>query len=529
MAGNGIAGAAGNAGAAGGAAATGGIAGAAAGGAGSGMILTGGAAGGGTSGGNGAGGTGTAGSGAAGVGGMGGGGTAGDGGVGGRGGGVAGSAGGGAGSAGGNGGSGGAGGMVVSPWRCTTATSSPPNCIGGGRRRPSVSTVAAPLDVSDLGDVLLFSNPDGSAALWLSGPDCVVPIPALSAQGFIGTFSPSWVAASGIVDAVSSVALTVETVGPPGFAGVLCSGTCRSITGPVQVANTGIAQWVGSWIRALNGAHHAVGAENYYVGTDAFGRGRYATYPTLWLSPGTRQHLTEAFEGVATAINASDQIVGVDTSSTRAFIWQAGTTTDLGTLGGANALPLGINDTGQVIGISTLANGRSHAFLWEAGTMTDLGTLGGESSSAEAINNAGQVVGTSLTPSGATHAFIWQKGTLTDLGTLGGTTSALCRPSSETSGPQPFPVTMSVGPHDFAASQPPADDCPNRHAINDRGQVAGRSTTASGEMHAFLWQAGTMRDLGTTGSASEAVAINASGQVAIKEGSVVLYDPAVCP
>jgi len=35
------------------------------------------------------------------------------------------------------------------------------------------------------------------------------------------------------------------------------------------------------------------------------------------------------------------------------------------------------------------------------------------------------------------------------------------------------------------------------HDVNERGQVVGESTTASGEFHAFLWEKGTMIDLGT--------------------------------
>ena len=40
------------------------------------------------------------------------------------------------------------------------------------------------------------------------------------------------------------------------------------------------------------------------------------------------------------------------------------TATDLGTLGGRFSRALDINDHGQVVGISTLANGQTHATLW---------------------------------------------------------------------------------------------------------------------------------------------------------------------
>ena len=50
--------------------------------------------------------------------------------------------------------------------------------------------------------------------------------------------------------------------------------------------------------------------------------------------------------------------------------------------------------------------------------------------------------------------------------------------------------------------------------INNHGQVVGISTTAAGETHAFLWAGGRMRDLGTLGGpTSAAQAINDHGRV----------------
>src|SRR5512135_2618138 len=50
--------------------------------------------------------------------------------------------------------------------------------------------------------------------------------------------------------------------------------------------------------------------------------------------------------------------------------------------------------------------------------------------------------------------------------------------------------------------------------INDCGQVIGQSYTAAGELHAFLYSAGAMTDLGTLGgTASYATAINNRGQI----------------
>jgi probable HAF family extracellular repeat protein len=89
--------------------------------------------------------------------------------------------------------------------------------------------------------------------------------------------------------------------------------------------------------------------------------------------------------------------------------------TDLGTLD-AQLCPMNrcsqanaINARGQVVGESTTATGEQHASLWEKGTMTDLGTLGGCCSGANAINARGQVVGISGPVGQNGHAVLWTK------------------------------------------------------------------------------------------------------------------------
>ena len=48
---------------------------------------------------------------------------------------------------------------------------------------------------------------------------------------------------------------------------------------------------------------------------------------------------------------------------------------DLGTLGGTEAAAFTVNDSGQVVGTSVLADNGAHAFSWTAsGGLVDLGT-----------------------------------------------------------------------------------------------------------------------------------------------------------
>jgi hypothetical protein len=125
-----------------------------------------------------------------------------------------------------------------------------------------------------------------------------------------------------------------------------------------------------------------------------------------------------------------------------------------------------------------------HAFLWKNGTLGDLGVLpSGTSSCGQWINDSGVVVGASsngaidpLVGYPEVNAVRWERGNILNLGTLGGNQSVAW-------------------------------------GINNRGQIAGGALNTipdsyqfgvffpygATQVHAFLWQNGRMKDLGTLG------------------------------
>lgn len=119
----------------------------------------------------------------------------------------------------------------------------------------------------------------------------------------------------------------------------------------------------------------------------------------------------------AVALNESGQVVGWSAKalgedeslpkSPRAFLWQDGRLTDLGTLGGASAIPFATSERGVVVGQSQNARGEWQAFVWSSGKMTALPTLGGKFSAALAINDEGWIVGWSRAPKNVKHAVLW--------------------------------------------------------------------------------------------------------------------------
>jgi len=175
-----------------------------------------------------------------------------------------------------------------------------------------------------------------------------------------------------------------------------------------------------------------------------------------------------------------------DTAS-RATLWQGGTPTPLGTLGGSYAAAYGINNRNQAVGVaSTAGDAAGRATLWNGQRAQDLGTLSGTYGSAYDINDRGRVVGySSIAGNAASHATLWEGGRAIDLGTLGGSGSSA-------------------------------------QAVNSGGLVAGSSDLAGDRtQHATLWRNGAIVDLGALSSdgMSSALGINARGQVVGYSGS----------
>jgi len=229
-------------------------------------------------------------------------------------------------------------------------------------------------------------------------------------------------------------------------------------------------------------------------------------------------------EGIrAQAINASGQIAGATTLSSP-FLWTEGVGwlgLDTAPLPGFALLsPKYLNVWGHMAGnaFNPFVSRATplHTFLWTPGRgVRDLGTLGGNTTSASGLNDAGQVAGLSHTDDAPLprlnvpprHAFLWSAASgLQDLGSLGGRNSAAA-------------ALNSLGQVAGLSDSVDVDDPANR-----------TGPFADPLAHAFLWSpsgpsAGRMVDMGTlgTGLSSSAAALNDSGQVV---GSATT-DPAV--
>jgi probable HAF family extracellular repeat protein len=132
----------------------------------------------------------------------------------------------------------------------------------------------------------------------------------------------------------------------------------------------------------------------------------YGSEPHAFLHDGVRMRDLGTLGGsasMAIAINDAAMIVGgafpSGGSAYHAFYWLRGRMRDLGTLGGSYSFARAVNASGHIVGESmTAGDGAQHAFLYTEGVMRDLNSLvpagsGWVLTQALGINDSGQIVG----------------------------------------------------------------------------------------------------------------------------------------
>ena len=226
----------------------------------------------------------------------------------------------------------------------------------------------------------------------------------------------------------------------------------------------------------------------------------------------------------AAGINNSGQIVGdIATATGRdGFIWSNGVLEQFGAPGAPFTVGSAINNAGVAVGHAGTADGQIRALSYNAGSITTFSVFGASGSFATAVNDAGEIAGDYSSEATGGGAFHYANGVATDLGHLGGGFAAANAINSaghivgfSALDDAPFHAHGFLYAdgvmHDLGAF--PDASLSEATAINDSDQITGHGWV-QGSFHAFLYERGELKDLGTLGGReSYAYDINASGQI----------------
>ena len=224
------------------------------------------------------------------------------------------------------------------------------------------------------------------------------------------------------------------------------------------------------------------------------------------------------------AINADGQVVGsaadIVTGDQHAVIWTDGSAVEISPLGGPYSSANAINDTGTVVGESTISarigdTNEVHAFVWDRGDMRDLG-MAGRNSSANAINAAGTIVGYEGDNLGNPHAMLWQDGVghRLDHFDVGFSTAVAINDAR-----QVVLTAYASGaggiPRSYMSEDGPLTGLGpfQATALNASGQVIGYQATPLPEVRPLLWDGAGVRYLADSTTLGLPIAINDRGEI----------------
>lgn len=194
---------------------------------------------------------------------------------------------------------------------------------------------------------------------------------------------------------------------------------------------------------------------------------------------------------LAKAINNSGQIAGASSladGSLQAVIWDIHDgVDDIGTpLGWVRSEAVGINDRGEVLIVATDDRKLTRSYLWSPSDgWLDIGTLGGDYTRATALNSHGQVIGISEIGPERIRVFYWSRET--GIVNVGGQEAIALNEEGQVLGHSgSFSFLWSLEEGSVRIGEP---GVPSRaYALNQAGQVVGQVSAAGGNgTRAFVW------------------------------------------